>query len=173
MDNKVSLMRTSLSTTTPRIDWSYEFYNFATSEGTDKDRRKDPTFITLNPQDNRVFYLSGREQGYASVMKFQKRSGKMDWWAQFTQLSSIRAVAELPDDENFYGCGDWWENEDSVDPTGDTAQYSAGIFKMNADGRVKWYLTLSGSNPTTDMGKQDRCYGLSVDTRSGYITALM
>jgi len=61
MDDKVSLLRTSLSTTTPRIDWSYEFYNFGTSEGTDKDRRKDPTFITLNPMDNRVFYLSGRE----------------------------------------------------------------------------------------------------------------
>jgi len=82
-------------------------------------------------------------------------------------------MAEVPEDEVFYGCGDYWENEDSVDPTGDTAQYSAGIFKMNGDGRVKWYLTLSGTNPTTGMGKQDRCYGLSVNTQSGFITALM
>lgn len=82
-------------------------------------------------------------------------------------------MAEVPDDEIFYGCGDYWENEDSVDPTGDSAIYKSRIFKMNADGRVKWYLELSGNNPDSDAGDQDRCYGLSVHSQSGYITALL
>jgi hypothetical protein len=70
MDEKVSLVRTLISTATPVIDWSYEFYNYASNEGKDIDRRKDPAMITTNPKDPAVFYLSGRYEGKASVMKF-------------------------------------------------------------------------------------------------------
>ena len=78
-------------------------------------------------------------------------------------MTSIRAIAEVADDEIFYGCGDYWENEDLVDPTGTTAIYSAGVFKMNAAGRVKFFLKVTGTNPTTSMGNSDRCYGLSIN----------
>jgi hypothetical protein len=60
MDDSVSLLRTLVSTANPVIDWSYEFYNYASDEGDDKSRRKDPAFITLNPKNDKVFYLSGR-----------------------------------------------------------------------------------------------------------------
>ena len=70
MDEKVSLVRALLSSASPIIDWSYEFYNYASTEGQDIDRRKDPALITVNPKDPAVFYLSGRYEGKASVMKF-------------------------------------------------------------------------------------------------------
>jgi hypothetical protein len=175
MDSKVYMARTLMSTNTPVIDWSYEFYDYSSDEGTDKDRRKDPQTIHLDPKDNEVFYLSGRFQGYASVMKFQKRNGKMDWWAQFKQLTSIRSVAEVPNDSIFYGCGDYWENEDvaNVADLATQAIYSAGVFKMTEKGRIKWFMKLTGTNPTTGQPNQDRCYGLSVDERTQYVTALM
>jgi hypothetical protein len=76
----------------------------------------------------------------------------MDWWASFTTLTSIRAIAEVPYERFFYGCGDYWENEDvtGIDDLANEAQYSAGIFKMTEDGRVKWFMKLSGTNPTAN-----------------------
>lgn len=84
-------------------------------------------------------------------MAFEKRNGKLDWWASFTTLTSIRSIVEVPNDQVFYGCGDYWENEDvsGIDDLDTEAIYSAGIFKMNEEGRVKWFLKLSGTNPTT------------------------
>ena len=70
MNDKVSLLRALVSTVTPTINWSYEFRNYATNEGKDIDRRKDPAIIHTNPKDNTIFYLSGRFEGYGSVVKF-------------------------------------------------------------------------------------------------------
>ena len=71
----------------------------------------------------------------------------------------------MPNDEIFYGCGDTWENEDAsgVSEMDTQASYSAGIFKMNAEGRVKWFIKLAGDNPATNGVNQDRCYGLHVN----------
>ena len=58
-----------LNTANPVVDWNYEFYDYTTTEKTDdKWRRKEPRFITIDPTNPQVFYLSGRYQGSASVM---------------------------------------------------------------------------------------------------------
>ena len=63
MNGKVELLRI-LNGPVPIIDWSYEFYDYSTTEyANDLIRRKDPKFITINPVDNSMFYLSGRYQG--------------------------------------------------------------------------------------------------------------
>jgi len=65
-------------------------------------------------------------------MRFQKRTGRMEYWAKFDKLTSIRSIAEVPNDSIFYGCGDYQENEDvaGIDDLATEAIYSAGIFKM-------------------------------------------
>jgi hypothetical protein len=63
MNGKIELLRI-LNAATPVIDWSYEFYDYSTTEySNDLIRRKDPKYITINPVDNTMFYLSGRYQG--------------------------------------------------------------------------------------------------------------
>lgn len=141
MDDKVEMLRMLVSTSTPVIDWSYEFYDYTTAEAEAIDRRKDPAFMHMDPLDDTIFYLSGRYQGRASVMKFFKRTGKMIWWNKFGALSNIRAIQSVPNDSVFYGCGDYWANEAApgIDDLATKADYEAGIFKMQNDGRVKWY----------------------------------
>lgn len=175
MDDKIEMIRLLVSTTTPVIDWSYEFYDFTEDEASASDRRKDPAFIHMDPNDNTVFYLSGRYQGRASVMKFFKRTGKMIWWNKFSLLSNIRAIEPIKTDSIFYGCGDYWSNEDvsGVDDMATEASYEAGIFKMQNDGAVKWYRKIAGTNPIRNEPNQDRCYGLSVDQSTGYVTSLL
>ena len=69
MNNKIEMMRI-LNAATPIIDWSYEFYDFSAKESNDFYRLKDPTFIHMDPKESSEFYLSGRYQGHASIMKF-------------------------------------------------------------------------------------------------------
>ncbi len=60
MNNKIQLMRV-LNTATPVVDWSYEFYDYtATEKPDDLWRRKEPRFITVDPTNPQIFYLSGR-----------------------------------------------------------------------------------------------------------------
>ena len=53
MDSKVQMVRVwTPDQQTPKIDWSFEFYDFSSSEASaDLVRRKDPAFITTNPRD--------------------------------------------------------------------------------------------------------------------------
>jgi hypothetical protein len=68
MNNKIQLTRV-LNTASPVVDWSYEFNEYTSTEKPDdKWRRKEPKFITTDPTNQQVFYLSGRFQGKASVM---------------------------------------------------------------------------------------------------------
>jgi hypothetical protein len=129
----------------------------------------------VSPINNDIFYLSGRYEGKASVMKFQKRTGRLEWWAKFSQLTSIRSIAPVPNDSIFYGCGDYQENEDvsGIDNLETEAIYSAGIFKMQKDGTVKWFMKIGGSNPVNANPNQDRCYGVTVDTSTGHVTSLL
>ena len=108
-------------------------------------------------------------------MKFTKRTGRLEWWAKFSQLTSIRSIAPVPNDSVFYGCGDYQENEDvsGIDNLETEAIYSAGIFKMQKDGTVKWFMKISGTNPVNANPNQDRCYGVTVDTSTGYVTSLL
>lgn len=98
----------------------------------------------------------------------------MDWWVKFNTITSIRAIQEVPNDSIFYGCGDYLANEAS-DPSdlAVDAIYQARIFKMQADSTVKWMMNIAGTNPVSTKKNQDRCYGLSVDSNSGDVTALL
>jgi hypothetical protein len=44
---------------------------------------------------------------------------------------------------------------------------------MKEDGTVLWMMYISGTNPVTTKTNQDRCYGLSVDSNTGDLTALL
>lgn len=125
--------------------------------------------------ENDIFYLSGRYEGKASVMKFQKRTGRLEWWAKFSKMTSIRAITAVPNDSIFYGCGDYQENEDvtGIDDLDTETIYSAGIFKMQSDGSVKWFMKIAGNNPVSGKPNQDRCYGLTVDSTNGDVTTLL
>jgi len=50
MNNKIEMLRI-LNAATPVIDWSYEFYDFSTTESTDFYRLKDPAFIHMDPEN--------------------------------------------------------------------------------------------------------------------------
>lgn len=158
----------------PVVDWSYEFTQYTATEVTDdKIRRKEPKFITTDPTNNQVFYLSGRYEGKASVMKFSKKQGNMNWWTSFNSLTHINAIIEVPNNSIFYGCGDY-DVLDSIGTAIATTTYTAGIFKMDNDGSVKWMMTISGTNPVTTSKNQDRCFGLTIDNeKTGSLTALL
>jgi len=54
------MIRILVSTVVPVVDWSYEFYDYTSSEANDIFRRKEPAYMNVNPLDNTVFYISGR-----------------------------------------------------------------------------------------------------------------
>jgi hypothetical protein len=60
MNSKIQMIRILVSTVVPVVDWSYEFYDYTSSEANDIFRRKEPAFMNVNPLDNTVFYISGR-----------------------------------------------------------------------------------------------------------------
>lgn len=99
----------------------------------------------------------------------------MEWWAKFSELTSIRSIAPVPNDSVFYGCGDYQVNEDvsGIDNLETETIYTAGIFKMQKDGSVKWFMKIAGSHPNNALPDQDRCYGVTVNPESGYITSLL
>jgi hypothetical protein len=90
-------------------------------------------------------------------------------------MTSIRAITSVPNDSVFYGCGDYQENEDvsGIDDLITETIYSAGIFKMQSDGTVKWFMKIAGTNPSSTSANQDRCYGLTVDGTTGDVTTLL
>lgn len=78
----------------PTIDWSFEYYQYTTTESADDlVRRVDPLAIYPDPTDSSALYLTGRLYGRASIMRFYKESARLDWYLKFTQLTYIRAWA--------------------------------------------------------------------------------
>jgi hypothetical protein len=114
--------------------------------------------LHLDPKDEQVIYLTGRYYGRGSVMRFQKRQAKLRWYAQFGQMTSVRAFAQVPDDEHFYVCGDYLHDDTATDLV--TAQYSAALARMKNDGDIKWYASITGTNPS-GSADQDRCMGIA------------
>jgi hypothetical protein len=107
-------------------------------------------------------------------MKFQKRNARLRWWARFDKMSNIRSIAQVPNDEHFFGCGDFNVNNEGADFT--LAVYTGAIFRMQNDGTVKFYLSIGGTNPAaSSLGapNQDRCMGLTVNPKNGLVTALL
>lgn len=156
MDSKTQLVRVQSSgEETPMIDWSYQLENFDLM---------DPAFITTNPLDDSVLYLSGRYQGKSSVMKFKKSNGLIHWQVKFERITSIRAIIEVPNEEYFYGCGDFEFDQNSN---------LAVIFKMQDDGTILWMKEIGGDNPVSGQPQQDHCVGLSHDPSNGHVTALL
>ena len=84
-------------------------------------------------------------------MKFYKRTGKLLWWAKFAKMTKINSIATVKDDSVFYGCGDNFENEDysGVTDFEKDYNYTAGIFRMQNDGKVKWFVKFGGKNPVS------------------------
>lgn len=72
MDSKLEFLRL-LNTEPPTVDWSFEFTEYS-SEVAEINNRKDPQFLHTDPMDPQVIYLTGRHEGYASIMRFHKRS---------------------------------------------------------------------------------------------------
>ena len=54
----------------PKMDWSYYFTQFTTTQAPDKDRRMDPVFIHDDLSDKTSFFLSGYYRGAGSIMRF-------------------------------------------------------------------------------------------------------
>lgn len=106
MDQKIEMVRV-LNSATPVIDWSYEFYDYTVDEALEFKRLKDPALLMEDPRDPSEFYLAGRYQGNAAIMRFEKRMGRLRWWARFDQLSNIRGWVQVPEDPHFYACGDY------------------------------------------------------------------
>jgi len=132
MDGKIEFLRL-VNLATPLIDWSFEFYEYTLAETTNEFyRTKVPQFLHDDPRDEQVLYMSGQYQGAASIMRFQKRDAKLRWWAQFEKLSNIRGYAQVPEDDHFYGCGDFNTNAEFTDTS--MAVYTAGLFRMQNNG---------------------------------------
>lgn len=108
-------------------------------------------------------------------MKFTKNDGAMDWWVKFERITSIRSVIEVPNEDYFYGCGDYQLNEDEtgIQDMATQATYQAVIFKMEKDGTINWIQEIGGSNPDAGKPRQDRCYGLTFNPDRRYVTALL
>lgn len=106
-------------------------------------------------------------------MQFTKKQGTMLWWTSFNQLTYINSILEVKDSSVFYGCGDY----DVLDAAGaavTTTNYTAGIFKMDNDGSVKWMMVIGGNNPSSAASNQDRCFGLTINNaNTGTMTALL
>lgn len=172
MDSKIELVRLLVGAT-PIVDYSYEFYDYSTTESTDFKRLKDPAMIRMDPKDSGDFYWIGRYQGNGAIMRFTKRTARLRWWARFDAMSSIRGFVQVPNDSHFYICGDYNVNGEAGDFS--LATYTAGIARIINDGTVKWYMTLAGTNPDSATGavNQDRCYGLTIDPKTSIVTALM
>jgi hypothetical protein len=113
MDDTIQMMRmmnVPPASGNPIIDWAYSFNQFTTAQATDYFRRKDPVFIHDDPSDATSFYLSGYYQGAGSIMKFQKRDGKLRWWLSFPYMTRINSVAAFPGTDQMLACGHYWTN---------------------------------------------------------------
>lgn len=81
-------------------------------------------------------------------MQFTKKQGNLQWWTSFNQLTYIQSLIEVPGNSIFYGCGDFDVNK-AFGTAVTTTEYKAGIFKMDNDGSVKWFMSISGKNPVS------------------------
>jgi hypothetical protein len=170
MDSKVEFLRLT-NTAEPVVDWCYEFTDDTEDEiADDLYRRKDPQFLHLDPKDEQVIYLTGRYYGRGSVMRFQKRQAKLRWYAQFGQMTSIRAYAQVPNDEHFLVCGDYLVVDEATDLA--TAQYTAALARMKNDGDIKWYASITGTNPS-GAEDQDRCMGLAYNPKTFNVAVVL
>jgi hypothetical protein len=100
------------------------------------------------------------------IMKFEKRAGRLKWYAKLEKMSQIRAWTQVPNDRHFYACGDF-ETAYAQDNL-NTAEHTAAAFRMRNDGEMMWYATFSGVNagPATKK-KMDRCFGIAYDPTPG------
>jgi hypothetical protein len=174
MDKKLELVKLEAPQTesgAPRIDWSYEFYDFSTTEATDQYRRKEPMNIFPDPIDNQVFYLTGRYQGNGMIMRFNKINGRLRWYAKLEKMSIIRAWSQVPLDRHFYACGDF-ETAYAADNI-NTAEHTAAAFRMRNDGQMMWYSTFSGPNSLSTANKMDRCFGISYSFETREVSVLI
>ena len=80
-------------------------------------------------------------------MRFLKKSARLRWWARFDQMTNIRGIAQVANDEHFFGCGDYNSNAEADDFS--LATYTAAVFRMQNDGTVKFYFSIAGTNPDT------------------------
>ena len=71
MDSKMEFLRLT-NTADPVIDWTYEFTDGTAGTVADVElfKRKDPSFIHIDPNDEQVIYLTGRYYGRGSIMRF-------------------------------------------------------------------------------------------------------
>jgi hypothetical protein len=174
MNDKIEMIRLEVPRyggRPPRVDWNFEFYEFAATEAADLYRRKEPMNIHMDPLDRAYFYLTGRYHGRGSVMRFNKQNGRLKWYAKMDKMTTVRAWAQVPRQKNFYGCGDFETGDVTANVA--SAEHTSAIFRMDNTGNMVWYSVLSGSNPVSSSANQDRCFGLSFDSRHNELTALL
>ena len=76
-------------------------------------------------------------------------------------MTNVRGFSQVPDDEHLYVCGDWLnDGDDSNVSDTETAKYTAAVARMKNDGEIKWYLSITGTNPSGNAD-QDRCMGIA------------
>jgi hypothetical protein len=103
-------------------------------------------------------------------MRFQKRQAKLRWFAYFGQMTNIRGWSQVPDDEHFFVCGDYLTDDTASDLV--TARYTGAVARMKNDGEVRWYVSITGTNPSGSPD-QDRCMGVAYNPETFNVAVMV
>ena len=105
MDRPDNTGKTGRDLKFPTIEWNFEFKDPTPQEASDFFRRKTPRYLFPDLADEQAFYLAGRYRGVGNVMKFLKRNGGLRWHARLDFMTSVDAIAQVPGEGYFFGCG--------------------------------------------------------------------
>ena len=92
----------------PSLKYHFQFKDLTREQERDNFfRRHRPEVIFTVPFDDRSIFLAGRYRGTGSVMKFEKKNGKLDYYVQLEELTQVAAIATTIDEREdyFFGCG--------------------------------------------------------------------
>jgi len=156
----------------PRIKYHYEFKDLDDSQFDAFFRQHRPEVIFTVPYENDSIFIAGKYRGNGSVMKFNKRSANLHWYTRFDKFTQVNAIATVPDirEEYMFGCGQ--ESYEDRDRNGNR-ENEGWIFKLNDYGDMYWALQIEGGRPNRQSKDNNVCSGLTYDTSTTSITALV
>ncbi len=110
----------------------------------------DTTVLMMDDDDPDEFYVIGQFEYVASIIKFRKYNGHIQWKLDLTDLTEIEDA--VPDDsgQHIYGCG----HDISTTPS------PVGFFRVKSTGDLKRYSKISGDG-------QNLCAGVAFDSGAG------
>ena len=84
-------------------------------------------------------------------------------------MTSVRGFTSISEDA-FAVCGDYLEDENASDLV--SAKYTPAIARMNTDGEVRLYWSMTGDNAFVG-NIQDRCMGLAYNPETATIAVMI